>query len=351
MSVITLAPAISRFLNHTDGDTAMAEEPLREPLPQEMRMESTRSLISVGTEMAYRLGGPNLKRSRGRSGYSTVARVLEPAAQPASASAMGAGAGDRPFRTGDRLFCGIGHQSHFLWDTRQNCYRIPDAVTDAQATFGAMGQIAMHMIERAEISMGRTVVVIGQGTVGQLVNQLARLAGAGRVIGVDLSAPARTLALQLGADAAIAPEADALQSELARQLPGSAAPVFVEVTASSKALEWAIQQAPLHARVVVTGTYAHNVTFDPFQAWIIKELDMVGAHQPKCPQALQAYTPYNCGNNLLQVYDLIARGRLNVDALVDAVLTPDAAVQFFNDAAAGKRPCRQPLIDWEPASP
>ncbi|HTL53590.1 MAG TPA: zinc-binding alcohol dehydrogenase [Planctomycetota bacterium] len=338
---------MTRCLVHAQTGTLVADEPLADARPHQMLVRTTRSLISVGTEMAYRVGGPNLKRTEGRSGYSAVGRIVEPAQQPCVSDVTGAGPGATPFRAGDRIFCHMNHAAQFLWDTECPCYRVPDNITDLQATFGAMGQIAMHMIERAQISIGRTVVVIGQGTVGQLVNQLARRAGAGRVIGVDLSAPARALALQLGADAAIAPDAEAIAVELAKRLPGSASPVFIEVTASSKALEWAIENAPLHARVVVTGTYAHNVTFDPFKAWILKELDIVGAHQPKCPQRQQTYTPHTQGNNLLQVYDMIAKKQLNVDALVDAILTPAQAADFFNTAAAGQRSCRQPVINWE----
>ncbi|MGH7143794.1 MAG: zinc-dependent alcohol dehydrogenase [Planctomycetota bacterium] len=346
MSATATLPTTVTFIDQAAEGTRLSSEPMAPAQPHEMRLKTSCSLISVGTELAYRVGGKNLRPHRGRSGYSLVARVAEPAQTPRHPVPAGAGAGERPFQPGDRVFCDAGHASQLLWDTARPCYRIPDAVTDRQATFGALGQIGMHMIERAQLSVGRTVVVIGQGTVGQLVNQLARLAGAGRVIGVDLSAPARELALQLGADAAIPPDAAALRAELAKQLPGSVAPVFIEVTASVQALAWTLAQAPRHARVVVTGTYGEDLTLNPFDTWIERELDIVGAHQPKCPDTPQVYTPYNKGNNLLQVYAWIAAGRLRVDPLIDVELSPAQAVEFFNAAAEGRRAYRQPLVNW-----
>lgn len=75
------------------------------------------------------------------------------------------------------------------------------------------------------LAAGETVIVLGAGgVVGQAGIQLARLAGAGRVVAVARSAQARERALALGADAAVAIEPDDDPAALAARLTGAAGP-------------------------------------------------------------------------------------------------------------------------------
>ena len=75
------------------------------------------------------------------------------------------------------------------------------------------------------LAAGETVIVLGAGgVVGQAGVQLARLAGAGRVVAVARSAQAREHALALGADAAVAIEADDDPATLAARLTEAAGP-------------------------------------------------------------------------------------------------------------------------------
>ena len=113
------------------------------------------------------------------------------------------------------------------------------------------------------------------------------------------------------------------------------------------ALGWTLASAPLHSRVVVTGTYMQSLTLNAFQPFIERELDVVGAHNPKTPEAPSHRYPYTRTFNNNFVLDSIRRGRLRVDDLIDAVLKPAEAVQFYNDAVAGRPRPTQPLIDWE----
>src|SRR6185295_8370519 len=72
--------------------------------------------------------------------------------------------------------------------------RLPDAVTFEAYIGGGCGLLtAVHVIERAHIRLGDTVVVQGAGAVGMSTGALARKAGAGQVI--VIGAPADRLAL------------------------------------------------------------------------------------------------------------------------------------------------------------
>ena len=64
----------------------------------------------------------------------------------------------------------------------------------------------LHGIERAGIRLGDTVLIIGGGTIGLLMVQLARLAGAGAVIVSEPVKAKHALAKKAGADYCISPE-------------------------------------------------------------------------------------------------------------------------------------------------
>ena len=74
----------------------------------------------------------------------------------------------------------------------------------------------LHGIDLTGIRPGDTVLVIGGGPIGQLMLQLARLAGAATLILVEPVAEKRELALNLGADIAIDPFKEKVEEILAR---------------------------------------------------------------------------------------------------------------------------------------
>ena len=68
--------------------------------------------------------------------------------------------------------------------------KLPDGVAFEDYIGGGCGLLtAVHIIERAKIVMGDTVVVQGAGAVGMCTAALARQAGAGQVIVIDPELP------------------------------------------------------------------------------------------------------------------------------------------------------------------
>lgn len=63
----------------------------------------------------------------------------------------------------------------------------------------------LHGIDRANIKTGDTVLIIGGGTIGLIMLQLARLAGAATIIISEPVAAKRKMAIDLGADYTVNP--------------------------------------------------------------------------------------------------------------------------------------------------
>jgi L-iditol 2-dehydrogenase len=84
------------------------------------------------------------------------------------------------------------------------CFRVPPDVPDAVAVFMEPLACCLRAVRRAQLGPGDAVLVVGLGTIGALLLQLAARTGA-RVVGSDPVATRRELAAGLGATAVAAP--------------------------------------------------------------------------------------------------------------------------------------------------
>lgn len=111
--------------------------------------------------------------------------------------------------------------------------------------------IGYHAVERAALSPGEAVVVVGAGPIGLSVIQFAILAGA-RVMVVDTSAARREFALKFGAEQAVDAGQDVAGAVSAWAGPDLAHAVF-DATGNLDAMGASLQLAGPGGRVVMVG--------------------------------------------------------------------------------------------------
>jgi NADPH2:quinone reductase len=115
----------------------------------------------------------------------------------------------------------------------EQVYPVPDGLDDGTAlALIVQGTTAWHLYRTsARLAAGESVVVhSAAGGVGSLAVQLGHRFGAGRVIATASSEDKRTLALRLGADAAIDPAADGLTERLVQANDGRPVDVIFEMS-------------------------------------------------------------------------------------------------------------------------
>jgi threonine dehydrogenase-like Zn-dependent dehydrogenase len=115
---------------------------------------------------------------------------------------------------------------------------------------------AIHAMDRAEIRLGQTVVVLGAGPVGQSITALAALSGAGQVIVVGDPAVRLTFVRRMGATHTI-PAADRA-AEVRRLTGGRGADVVIEAAGAPDAVTQALDMVRDGGRVAICGQYADN---------------------------------------------------------------------------------------------
>jgi threonine dehydrogenase-like Zn-dependent dehydrogenase len=119
---------------------------------------------------------------------------------------------------------------------------------------------SVHIIERARISLGDTVVVQGAGAVGLSTAALARRSGAGQVIVIGGPPSRLELARAMGADAVVDLDGTTAEARLARVMDltgGLGADVVVEAAGSARAFEEGVRLARNGGAYVIAGHYTN----------------------------------------------------------------------------------------------
>ncbi len=132
---------------------------------------------------------------------------------------------------------------------------IPDEVDDEQAAALLLqGLTAWSILNHsAHLEEGESVVVeAAAGGTGSLAVQLAKRAGAGRVIALASSEPKRELARQLGADAAVDSRSDRLGEEILAANDGKQVDVVLEMS-GGQAFEETLRTLAPFGRLVCFG--------------------------------------------------------------------------------------------------
>ncbi len=206
--------------NFRSGTLELVEAPVPAVSPKSLVIQTSRSLISVGTEkMLVEFGKASLLNKARQQpervrqvldkiktdglihtleavwsklnepiplGYSNVGRITE------------VGSGVTEFTVGERVVSNGSH-AEFVKVPWTLAARIPDGVSDEEAAFAVTGAISLEGIRLVNPTLGETVVVVGLGLLGQLTVQLLQANGC-RVIGTDIAVEKVELARQFGAE-------------------------------------------------------------------------------------------------------------------------------------------------------
>lgn len=190
--------------------------------------------------------------------------------------------------------------------------KIPDAVDDHEAAVIQPLTTAVDAVATANIEMGDTVAVFGQGVMGLSCAQVARVSGARRVIGVDVREQTVELAESLGIDVVInASHADPV-SEILELTNGSGVEVTFEC-AGGRASHGLAGATTLTQAIAVTSDYGKIVQV----AHVGQEVEMdLNVFRQKSLKYIFPKVP----RSLKHAVDLVASKRVVVKPMITHVL-------------------------------
>ena len=212
-----------------------------------------------------------------------------------------------------------GLRELIAWPDAQ-LHPLPQAMSAADATVLEPLGVAVHAMDLAHVRLGGSVTVVGCGPIGLLLVQLARAAGAGRVVVVEPLAHRREAALRCGADAALDPAEVAAEGMFASGLGPPGADVVLEVVGSPEAVELAVRAARPGGRVALVGIPDEDVTTFPASIARRKGLTLAVVRRMKevYPRAIE----------------LVERGVVEVSSLVTHRFPLEDVAGAFRLAAA-----------------
>jgi predicted dehydrogenase/threonine dehydrogenase-like Zn-dependent dehydrogenase len=265
-----------------NGHTILEEVPAPIVKSGEILIQTTRTLVSLGTErMLVEFGKANfLQKARQQPDRvkqvldkvktdglkPTLDAVFNKLGQPLPlgycnvGKVIAIGKGVTDFQIGDRV-ASNGHHAEYVSIGRNLVAKIPDNVTDEEAAFTVIGSIGLQGIRLLNPTFGETVVVIGLGLIGLITAQLLKANGC-NVIGFDFDQHKVALAKNFGITA-INPSDGTDQVQFVENFTNGVGADAVIITASNKSNDIISQSAKMsrkRGRIVLVGVIGLDIS-------------------------------------------------------------------------------------------
>lgn len=336
-----------KMLSILDGERVEVETfEVPEPGLGQVLIRVNRSQISAGSEKGRFRGAsaPDpltpLGYSERPQGYTTAGRI----------QALGPDVDG--FEIGDRVFALATHRSHVLASPeekggdagiRKAVQHIEFDVTDEQACFSRLGDVALHSLRRAELQADEAVAIFGQGVVGQLIAALARISGAYPIIAVDLDDARLELSRVSGAthtvNASTQNAVEAIES-----ITGDGAECVFHANREAQVLADCVDAACFGGKVVLVGATRGPVEMR-LRNLLVREIDIRGSHMVSDVQ--HRYWKWTTSRDRNAIMRMIASGTLSVDHLISHVVRPEDADEAYQRIVAGPRGWMGVFFAWD----
>lgn len=335
--------------NYGTGEIWLADVPAPRCRTRGLLVRNRNSLISIGTERSIIELGKKSLVGKAAARPDLVKRAIEKARSeglvktfqeamgrldvptPLGYSSAGiveeAGSEAHGFAPGDRVACigaGVASHAEFISVPINLACKIPDTVSDEEASFGMLGIIALHGVRCAHLSFGSTVAVVGLGLLGLLTVQLLKAYGC-RVAVTDLSEDKVAFAKALGADVATS-DTDVFAAAVADMTDayGADSVIITAATKSSQPVNMAVDLSKIGGKIVLVGVA--DIHPDRNEMWH-KEVEIVvskaagpGSLDPDYENGGHdypfSYVRWTENRNLEEFLRLVGEGRVDLKPLI-----------------------------------
>ena len=297
--------------------------------PSHLRVRVMFSGVSAGTELLCLSFPQKPGDPPAPLGYQAVGEVEE------VASGM-----DGTFAKGDVVACYGGpyvkHASH-LNVPKNLAVKLPAGCDPVEASYCALGTIAMQAFRNGRLSLGETAGVLGLGVLGNLTAQIAQAAGC-RTVGLDLLELRRNIGRECGIE--VTDSAEAFSARIKAASDGNGADtIFLVVTkCNDETLAGAVELLRLQGKVVIVGTSDAKLPREPL---FYKEASIMvsraggpgrydgdyefGGHD--YPYAFARWTE---GRNLAEFIRLLSTGSVKVRPFISDIMSPADAPEVYH---------------------
>ena len=260
------------------------------------------------------------------------------------------GKGVREFDVGDRVACaGAGYASHAeLVSVPANLVvKVPDGVDLLEASFAAIGSIALHALRLSQVQPGESVAIIGAGLIGLIAVQLAKNVFNAKTVAIDIDSERIELAKKLGADKGILLS---LEKDVINEVMEVTSGVGVDVaivaaaTKSSKPVNLGLKLLRDRGKLVVIGDVPINVNrelmYEKEATLIVSRSYGPGRYdeiyEVKGLDYPIGYVRWTLKRNMHSLLEFIKEGKISLKPLISKVVAIDDAPSFYEELVSGR---------------
>jgi 2-desacetyl-2-hydroxyethyl bacteriochlorophyllide A dehydrogenase len=296
------------------------------------------SIISTGTELACLSGGESWFAMPGLPGYSCVGEVVK------------TGAGVQGFKAGDSVFCYGTHTLYEKIAAEGIFIKAPQDIDPKWIPFTRMVSIAATALRVSSIEWGDYVAVTGQGLVGNMAMQLAKLQGA-TVIAIDVMDSRLAISKKCGADLVINSKTQNVGEEIKRFTGGQGVSTLIEATGvpavTYAAIEWIGQNGEMIFLGSPRGKFEADMTLFLNKTHLAAfNVTLKGAHEWKFPINRTPFVKHSLERNSYLVFDLIRRKKIALEPLLTEIVSPEKCFDLYRDLRDNKDHYMGVLFDW-----
>ena len=317
------------------GNVQMVEVDVPSPGPQDALVQVNRSLISRGSELFARYVKEEAV-SPEIMGYSDAGEVVE------------VGAEVTEIQPGARVMALAPHAQYVVRPAvggGERLFVLPEGLSYEAATFLPLANGGVAWSRATPINEGDTVVVLGQGLVGNLYAQAVRQRNPGRIIVIDATDMRCEIATTCGADTVLnAANIDTV--EAVRDLTdGKGADVVVECVGGNAGVE-SFKQAQ---RMLRSGGVIHLIS--KYQAGDgvpgSGALPLDSGIMQRCQIVIGYWNVPEPSAHMQDTAQMLLDGRLNVDPIITQRLPWEQTAEAYHMLFNSPQEALGVIIEWD----
>lgn len=325
-----------------DGPKSVAfeERPSPEPGPEQVAIDTKRTLVSTGTELAI-LSGEAPPGSRWdelssypfEPGYNNIGVVTE----------TGENVDDDLLDT--RVATYNPHQRRVVADV-ERCRPVPNTVSDEEAVFFTIAEIVMNGVRRGRVSWGETTVVYGLGLLGQFAARIAHFAGARPVVGIDVARSRLDFLPDESGFLGIDPTAENVDERVTDLTDGRLADVVVEMTGNPDVIPTEFDLLREQGRFVVLSSPTGPSTIDLHERCNAPSYEIIGAHNSSHPPRETPGAPWTQKRHAELYFDLVAERTVDPGLLVSHSEPAENAPELYDHLLSNRSEAMGVVLEW-----
>lgn len=211
-----------------------------------------------------------------------------------------------------------GALTEYMTHPEEWTYHVPDNMTTMEAALVEPAAVGMHAAILGGAQFGKSIVILGAGTIGLMVLQACKSLGATDITVVDIMQKRLDLALKLGAGRVInGKEEDTVALIRSPELFGDhGVDLVFEAAGSAFTAQQAVQIVARGGKIMMVGTHSKPVPIDFL----------------KINREVTIQTSFRYCNNFPQTIEAISSGKFNVKDMVTHIYDYKDVQQAFSDA-------------------